>query len=142
MQITEQLPLAIIPWLEPNGSNWAIFMMRFKDSMKITGHWGYFIGSRLRPSPSDISMPMDTGIEAGEKWEREDAMASYLLSQRLPNTTVMRMANCATAQDQWELVTKEFQAKSKYAQANLHQSFLDMHCVKGGDVREFLGNLS
>jgi hypothetical protein len=26
-------------------------------------------------------------------------------------------------------------------QANLHQSFLEMHCVKGEDVWEFLGNL-
>ena len=115
MPITEQLPPAIIPQLEPNGSNWAIFMMCFKDSMKITGCWGYFISSQPRPSPSDINMPTDAEIEAGEKWEREDTMASYLLSQRLPNTTVMCIANCATAQDQWELVTKEFQAKSKYA---------------------------
>src|SRR5258707_12447171 len=38
------------------------------------------------------------------------------------------------------MVTKEYQAKSAYAQANLHQSFLEMRCAKGGDVREFLGN--
>ena len=69
-------------------------------------------------------------------------MASYLLSQRLPDTTVMHMVNCACAQDHWELVTKEFQAKSKYAQANLHQSFLDMHCARGGDIWEFLASLS
>ena len=99
MPITEQLPPAIIPWLEPNGSDWAIFMMCFKDSMKITGHWGYFISSQLRPSPSDVSMPMDAEIEAREKWECKDAMASYLLSQCLSDTTVMHMANCATAQD-------------------------------------------
>src|SRR5258708_3784616 len=43
--------------------------------------------------------------------------------------------------DRWEMVTKEYQAKSAYAQANLHQSFLEMRCAKGGDVREFLGNL-
>ena len=69
-------------------------------------------------------------------------MASYLLSQCLPDTTVMCMATCVSTQDCWELVTKEFQAKSKYAQANLHQSFLDMHCAKGGDVQEFLASLS
>ena len=67
--------------------------------MKITGHWGYFIGSRPRPSPSDISMPMDAEIEAEDQWECKDAVASYLLSQHLPDTTVMCMANCATAQD-------------------------------------------
>ena len=54
----------------------------------------------------------------------------------------MHMVNCTCAQDHWELVTKEFQAKSKYMQANLHQSFLDMHCTRGGDVWEFLASLS
>src|SRR5258707_4297286 len=39
------------------------------------------------------------------------------------------------------MVTKEYQAKSAYAKADLHQSFLEMHCAKGGDVWEFLGNL-
>jgi Pol polyprotein/LTR polyprotein gag-polypeptide-like protein len=39
------------------------------------------------------------------------------------------------------MVTKEYQAKSAYAQADLHQSFLEMHCAKGGDVWELLGNL-
>ena len=57
---------------------------------------------------------------------------SYLLSQHLPDANIMCMVSCASAQDQWELVTKEFQAKSKYMQANLHQSFLDMHCIRGG----------
>ena len=52
------------------------------------------------------------------------------------------MVSCTSAQDHWELVTKEFQAKSKYAQANLHQSFLDLHCVRGGDIQEFLESLS
>jgi hypothetical protein len=39
------------------------------------------------------------------------------------------------------MVTKEYQAKSTYAQADLHQSFLEMCYAKGGDVWEFLGNL-
>ena len=142
MPITEQLPPAVIPRLEPDSSNWAIFMMRFKDSMKVTSRWGYFNGSQPKPRPKDVKNPTDTEIEVGERWEHEDAVASYLLSQRLPDATVMRMVNCACAQDRWELVTKEFQAKSKYAQANLHQSFLDMHCARGGDVREFLASLS
>ena len=37
--------------------------------------------------------------------------------------------------------TQEYTAKSAYAQADLHQAFLDMQCTKGGDVREFLANL-
>ena len=68
-------------------------------------------------------------------------MASYLLSQCLPDTTVMHLSNCLTAQEWWETVTKEYQAKSAYTKVDLHQSFLDMHCMKGGDIQEFLHNL-
>ena len=39
------------------------------------------------------------------------------------------------------MVTKEYQAKSAYAQADLHQAFLEMRCAKGGNVREFLASL-
>ena len=38
-------------------------------------------------------------------------------------------------------MTQEFQAKSAYAKANLHQSFLEICCAKGGDIRKFLANL-
>jgi hypothetical protein len=53
----------------------------------------------------------------------------------------MRLANCSTTQERWTSVTKEYQAKSAFAQADLHQAFLDMRCPKGGDVREFLASL-
>ena len=90
----------------------------------------------------DSKNPTNAEIEAGEQWEHEDTVASYLLSQCLPDVTVMHIVNCTCAQDCWELITKEFQAKSKYMQANLHQSFLDMHCARGGDICKFLASLS
>ena len=109
--------------------------------MKVTHCWAYFTGDKLRPKPKNASNPTDGEIEAKEKWEHEDSVASYLLSQRLPDTTVMCLSNCSTTQEHWESVTKEYQAKSTYAQADLHQTFLEMCCAKGGDVREYLGNL-
>jgi hypothetical protein len=36
------------------------------------------------------------------------------------------------------MVFKDYQAKSAYAQADLHQAFLKMRCAKGTDMREFL----
>jgi hypothetical protein len=38
-------------------------------------------------------------------------------------------------------LTNEYQAKSSYVQNDLEQSFLDMHCTKGEDVRTFLKGL-
>jgi hypothetical protein len=40
------------------------------------------------------------------------------------------------------MIKKKFMAKSEYAKANLYQSFLDMKCPKGGDICEFLNDLS
>ena len=53
----------------------------------------------------------------------------------------MHLSSCTTAKEWWDIVTKEFQAKSTFAQADLHQSFQEMCCIKGGDIKEFLGNL-
>ena len=134
------LPVSI-PYLEPNGSNWAIFMMRFRETMKAMRRWAYFTGHEPRPKPKDANNPTDTEIDAAEIWEYEDSVASYLLSQRLPDATEIRLASCTTTKERWEAITQEYQAKSAYAQADLHQAFLDMRCAKGEDVRMFLASL-
>ena len=58
---------------------------------------------------------MDAEIEAATEWEYQDSVASYLLSQRLPDTTVMHLNGHATMEEQWTAVTMEYQAKSAYA---------------------------
>ena len=136
----EKLP-ANIPRLEHNGSNWAIFKMRFSNAMKVTRRWGYFTGIHPCPEPTNPTKPTKEETAAIVQWEYEDSVASYYLSQRLPDITEMRLANCSTTKERWAMVTKEYQAKSTYAQADLHQAFLEMRCTKGGDVREFLASL-
>src|SRR6267154_2287203 len=136
----EKLP-ANIPRLEHNGSNWAIFKMCFGNAMKVTRQWAYFTGLNPYPKPVDAAKPTKEEATAIVQWEYEDSVASYLLSQRLPDTTEMRLANCKTTQERWALVTQEYQAKSAYVQADLHQAFLDMRCTKGGNMRDFLASL-
>ena len=110
--------------------------------MKVTHYWAYFTGLRAQPSPPiDEDNPTEEEIEAIEKWEYEDSVASYLLSQCLPNTTIMHLSTCSTTKEHWDMVTLEYQAKSAYVQANLHQSFLEMHYTRGGDIQEFLASL-
>ena len=110
----EKLP-ANIPRLESNGSNWAIFKMRFSNAMKVTRRWAYFTGILPCPEPADASKPTKDEAELIVQWEYEDSVASYLLSQRLPDTTEMRLASCSTTKERWDMVTKEYQAKSAYA---------------------------
>ena len=109
--------------------------------MKVTRQWAYFTGINPYPEPVDASQPTKDEAAAIVQWEYEDSVASYLLSQRLPDTTEMRLASCSTTKERWDLVTREYQARSAYAQADLHQAFLEMRCAKGGDVREFLASL-
>src|SRR5258708_30706798 len=107
----EQLPTNI-PQLEPNGANWAIFKMCFQDAIKVTCQWGHFSGGKPCPKPKDGAKPTDGEIEAAKKWEYNDSVASYLLFQCLPDTTIMHLSNCLMAQGQWDMATKEYQAKS------------------------------
>ena len=84
----EKLP-ANISHLEPNGSNWAIFTLCFWDTMKVTCCWAYFTSLKAQSSPPiDEDNPTKEKVEAIEKWEYEDSVASYLLSQHLLDTTV------------------------------------------------------
>jgi len=106
-----------------------------------TRRWAYFDGSHPRPTPKDASDIKDDEKTAIDKWDQEDTAASYLLSQRLPDTTAIRLASLPT-HTRWSRVTEEYTAKSIYAQNDLEQSFLEMRCPKGGDVRTFLNNRS
>ena len=102
--------------------------------MKATHLWGHFDGTKPCPRPKKAGKPTSAEVDAAKEWEYQDTVAGYLLGLRLPNTIVICLASCVTARDRWDAVTSQFQAKSAYAQADLHQSFLEMRCVKGEDI--------
>ena len=75
----EQLP-SNIPHLETDGSNWAIFIVRFREVMQATRCWPFFEGTISMPTvkdPSKISKAEKKEIKA---WEHNDLAACYLLS--------------------------------------------------------------
>ena len=137
---TEQLPTNI-PCLKLDGSNWAVFSIRFQEAMEVTGRWGYFDGTEARPVPADASNVTTAEQERMAKWDRNDRIARYLLLQRLPDSTAERMRVYLTANARWDRVTDEFTAKSVYAQDDLKATFREMKCPKGGDARAFLTSL-
>ena len=53
----------------------------------------------------------------------------------------MDMDEYPIVKEQWDALTLLATPKTAHAQANMHQLFLDMQCLKGGDVREFLSSL-
>ena len=140
MPAIEQLPTNI-PRLELDGSNWAIFSIRFQEAMEATDRWGYFDGSETRPVPVDALNITTAEQESMTKWDRNDRVARYLLSQRLPDSTAVRMRVYHTAEERWSRVTDEFTAKSAYAQNDLETTFREMKCPKDGDARAFFTSL-
>src|SRR5947209_6530910 len=68
-------------------------------------------------------------------------MAGCLMSQCLPNSVILDIGDFTTTWEQWDVISSIFTAKTKYAITDLYQSFLDMKCLRGGDVQEFLASL-
>ena len=130
--------LTNIPRLEHDGSNWAIYAIRFRSAMRATNRWDYFNGSKPRPSVKDPQAPSKDEKEATELWEKEDEIARYLLQQRLPDSTVLGLNSCTSTAMCWKRVSDEYTAKSVYAQNDKEQEFLEMCCPKGGEVQPFL----
>ena len=102
--------------------------------MKVMCQWHYFTGTYPHPVAADPSHPTKDKTDAIAQWDYDDAVSSYFLSQKLPDTTKIHLANCANTQERWKSVTKEYQAKSAFAQADLCPVFLDMKCTKGGNI--------
>ena len=109
--------------------------------MILAGRWDFFDGSDMCPIPVDSDNITEAEKQDGKRWDREDVIAQCLLGERLPIETAMDMDAFPTAKAQWNAVNAPFTTKSVYMKADLHQAFLDMRCLKGGDVQEYLTSL-
>ena len=54
---------------------------------------------------------------------------------------MLEVRHYKTAKERWDIIKLEFMAKSAYTRNALHQSFMEMRCPKGGNVRAFLTSL-
>jgi hypothetical protein len=127
--------------LEADGSNWAIFVLRFHEAMQVAQRWPYFEGTIPCPSPKDPAKVPDNKRKTIDDWEYEDLAMRYLLLQWLPDSVVIRLHSLTTAKARWDCLVFEFTAQSAYAQNDLEEAFFSMVCSKGEDVRVFLTRL-
>ena len=68
-------------------------------------------------------------------------LAKMLLTQRLPDSTVMEIHLKKTIRDRWEAVVKEYTVKGAYAQMEMRAKFLMSRCSEKGNVKDFLRGL-
>jgi hypothetical protein len=129
-----------VPKLDANGLNWAVFSLRFEDAVQAKGFWGHFDGTSLCPTAA-ASAPTPDELAAIEKWEKDEHSSRSLLTQKLPDSALMRIRTKPSVRERWEAITKEFTEKGAFVQTELRALFLDMKCPEKGNVREFLDSL-
>src|SRR5271168_3659276 len=106
--LSNTLP-SMVPKLDAEGENWAIFYIRFMDAVEAKGFWGHFDG--LSPAPVMTDNSTDAEKAAKSQWEKDERSAKTLLTQRLPDSTVMEICAKKTVRERWDAVVKEYTTK-------------------------------
>src|SRR6266567_3373762 len=75
------------------------------------------------------------------QWDKNERFAKSLLTQKIPDSTLMRVHSKKTIKERWDAIVVEYTLKGAYAQTDMRQKFMDMRCADKGNVREFLDNL-
>jgi hypothetical protein len=96
-----------VPMLDASGCNWAIFVFRFQDAMEAKGFWDHFDGSASRPIAANAT-PTATETFAMGQWDKDEHLARSLLTQKLPDSTVVLVHGKKTVRERWEAVVREF----------------------------------
>ena len=96
--VTKSIPVSVpnVPCLEPNGSNWVIFSMRFKEAMLASQKWSHFDGTSTRPTPKDLKVIEAAEQKAMDEWDHIETLAQYMLLQHLPDSTAVCLKNILT----------------------------------------------
>src|ERR1700761_1115632 len=136
--LSNTLPSSI-PKLDADRENWAIFFVRFMDAVEAKGFWGHFDGS----SPALVISTESSESQKMEKlqWDKEERSAKTLLTQKLPDSTVMEIHSKKSVKERWEAVVKEYMKKGAFAQTEMRAKFLTSRCLEKGSAKEFLRGL-
>ena len=136
--LSDPLPSSVLK-LDADSENWAIFLVHFMDNVEAKGFWGHFDGSL--PAPV-ISMSSSESEKAEKlQWEKEERSAKTLLTQKLPNLTVMEIQSKKSVKERWEVVVKEYTKKGVFAQMEMRAKIVTSRCPDKGSAKEFLRGL-
>lgn len=77
--------------LEPNGSNLAIFSVRFQEVIEANEKWGHLYGTSSRPALANACKQTNAEKAAMTKWGRSETITCHVRSQRLLDSTAIRL---------------------------------------------------
>ena len=138
--LADTLPSSV-PKLVPTGSNWTVFLFHFQDAIDAKGFWGHFDGTSKMPELLTTGTPSDKELAEKTQWEKDERSSKSLLTQKLPDSTMVLIHSKKLVKERWDEVVKEYMLKSEYAKTGLRAKFLGMKCTDKGGVREFLEGL-
>ena len=136
--LSDTLP-STIPMLDAEGSNWAIFYIRFMDAIEAKGFWDHF--DRTSSPPVLSEPPTAAETTAKNQWDKDEWSAKALLTQQLLDSTVMEIHVKKTVKERWEAVVGEYTVKGVYVQMEIRAKFLMSRCPERGNAKEFLRGL-
>ena len=131
--LADQLP-GSIPKLDSSGMNWAVFSLHFQDAVEVKGFWGHFDGTEPKLTPAIASKVTAEERSAIATWEKDEHSAKSLLTQKLPDSTLMHICSKTSIKQQWDAIVHEYTEKGAFAQTEMHVKFLDLKCPDKGDV--------
>src|SRR5579863_1091076 len=94
------------------------------------------------PTPPMIRSKTNDEKQDSQLWDCKDEIVKCLLGKQLPDEVSIDMDDqYSMAKAQWDALIELTAPKTMHAYTNMHQSFLNMQCLKGGDIREFINSL-
>ena len=76
-----------------------------------------------------------------EKWEKDKALTLDLLTQCIPDSTVIHTSTLKTAAAIWAEIVYKYTEKGMMTQMDLHTRFLESQCSEKGNFHMFLDSL-
>ena len=128
--------------LDANGTNWVTFYGQFITAARQMGVYEHFVGSNPRPSLAneDAASSAEKRTYAKElaMWDRNENLALYMLSLKLPDTIFVKFINVLLVTKVWAGLVEEIKKKLLRMQSNLRSEFMNMRYKLGADLREQL----
>jgi hypothetical protein len=101
---TNTLPSNVLK-LNVSRKNWAIYRIRFTHAVQSKGVWSHLEGTATKPVAIGTTPP-----DAAElvTWLKDESIALDLLTQWIPDSTVIRTASQTDAAAMWKEIVCEY----------------------------------
>ena len=96
---------------------------------------GHFDGTTKKPLL--FRSPSEEQKATLSQWEKNEQSSKSLLTQNIPDLTLMKVHNMSNVRDRWALTIEEYTEKGTYAQTDLHTQFLALKCKDKDNVHSF-----